>query len=214
MTIGVTVQMSLNFKSEMDQIKKEFEIKKQQNQLKAKIKTIDSDYRKHFSYLATLLHFNSPAQLENKLDLLYRASEHNFDSQKFHELCDGKGPTLVIIRSTTKRLFGGYSSKSWFSYGGYVFAPGSFLFSLDKQTKHEIIYGKREFSIFGRNDKGPTFGHEHEFDLSLENQSNRQQSRTQLGITYSHYPYLNDPNHLTGSSYFMVEEYEVFGLNY
>ena len=156
--ISFAMQMTLSFKSEIDQIKIEFEKKKQRNQLKTKIKTVHSNYEINFNYLATLLGLNSFDQLNSKLNLLYRASEHNFDSNKFHQLCDGKGPTLVIVRSTTKRLFGGYSTKSWFSYDGYSSAPGSFLFSLDKQTKHEI-YKNEENAIFGNLEMADTAPH-------------------------------------------------------
>ena len=30
------------------------------------------------------------------LQLLYRASQHNFSCQKFHEKCDGKKNTLIV----------------------------------------------------------------------------------------------------------------------
>ena len=31
--------------------------------------------------------------------LLFRASQHGFNNNKFHEFCDGKGDTLTIIRT-------------------------------------------------------------------------------------------------------------------
>ena len=37
---------------------------------------------------------------EYKWKLLYRASEHDYTGESFHEYCDDKGPTLVIIKST------------------------------------------------------------------------------------------------------------------
>ncbi len=48
-----------------------------------------------------------------KLDLLYRGSQDGFSSTGFHSKCDGKGPTLAIIKSDHGRTFGGFTSLSW-----------------------------------------------------------------------------------------------------
>ena len=32
--------------------------------------------------------------------LIYRASEHGYSAKSFHECCDDKGPTLVVIKSS------------------------------------------------------------------------------------------------------------------
>ena len=50
---------------------------------------------------------------EYKSKLLYRASEHGYSGQSFHEYCDDKGPTLVIIKSSGGWIFGGYTTQSW-----------------------------------------------------------------------------------------------------
>ncbi len=48
-----------------------------------------------------------------KWKLLYRASEHNYSAKSFHECCNDKGPTLVIIKSSGGWIFGGYTTQSW-----------------------------------------------------------------------------------------------------
>ena len=48
-----------------------------------------------------------------KWKLLYRASEHEYSANSFHEYCDDKGPTLVIIKSSEGWIFGGYTTQSW-----------------------------------------------------------------------------------------------------
>ena len=48
-----------------------------------------------------------------KWKLLYRASEHGYTAKSFHEYCDDKGPTLVIIKSSGGWIFGGYTTQSW-----------------------------------------------------------------------------------------------------
>ena len=48
-----------------------------------------------------------------KWKLLYRGSEHGYTAKSFHEYCDDKGPTLVIIKSSEGWIFGGYTTRSW-----------------------------------------------------------------------------------------------------
>ena len=42
----------------------------------------------------------------------YRATVNGWSSSTFHSNCDGKGPTVTIIR-VGKYIFGGYTSVSW-----------------------------------------------------------------------------------------------------
>ena len=48
-----------------------------------------------------------------KWKLLYRASEHGYTAKSFHEYCDNKGPTLIVIKSSGGWIFGGYTTQSW-----------------------------------------------------------------------------------------------------
>ena len=50
-----------------------------------------------------------------KWKLIYRASEHNYTSSSFHRCCDSFSPTLIIIKSSEGLIFGGYTSRSWYS---------------------------------------------------------------------------------------------------
>ncbi len=49
--------------------------------------------------------------------LIYRASEHGYTAESFHECCDDKGPTLIVIKSDGGWIFGGYTTQSWIGYG-------------------------------------------------------------------------------------------------
>ena len=55
-----------------------------------------------------------------KLKLLYRSSEHGYTAESFHEYCDDKGPTLIIIKSSGGWIFGGYTTQSWSGDGIYI----------------------------------------------------------------------------------------------
>ena len=48
-----------------------------------------------------------------KWNLIYRASEHEYTAKSFHQYCDNKGPTLVLIKSSEGWIFGGYTTQSW-----------------------------------------------------------------------------------------------------
>ena len=54
-----------------------------------------------------------PNIFKSKIKLLYTASENNYLSSKFHESCDGHGPTLTIIKNNFGNIFGGYTTVKW-----------------------------------------------------------------------------------------------------
>ena len=99
--------------------------------------------------------------------LLFRASEHDYNSRKFHELCDGQGATVTIIHNEHDYIFGGYISESWpkiLKYGEkwspdwnaflFVIRPNCKCFELKEEHKNsdykEVIYSDITY--------GPVFG--------------------------------------------------------
>lgn len=74
-----------------------------------------------------------------KLTLLYRGSRDGLTPAAFHERCDGRGPTLSLVLSSTECVFGGYASlpwrrpdsllKDWFG-SDFVPCPDAFLFTV------------------------------------------------------------------------------------
>ncbi|CAF4056407.1 unnamed protein product, partial [Rotaria sp. Silwood1] len=63
-------------------------------------------------------------------ELIYKASRDGFDANAFHTHCNGKGPTITIVRSNNNFIFGGYTSVSWTSDGNYKNDTNAFLFTL------------------------------------------------------------------------------------
>ena len=47
------------------------------------------------------------------IKLLYRGSKDGWDKKDFHRLCDNKGPTVTIVKSSVGRISGGFTSLSW-----------------------------------------------------------------------------------------------------
>lgn len=50
-------------------------------------------------------------------------------------MCDNKGATLCLFKSTKGRVFGGYSDKSWFNEFQFKKSKNSILFSLHYKKK-------------------------------------------------------------------------------
>jgi hypothetical protein len=66
--------------------------------------------------------------------LLYRGSRDGMTPAAFHDKCDERLPTIVLIAGQSDghpvSVFGGYASKSWKSSRCFVDARDSFLFSM------------------------------------------------------------------------------------
>ena len=80
--------------------------------------------------------------------LLFDTTKDGDYSSTFHQKCDGKCPTLVIIKSSNGYIFGSYDTSPWNSNSQNINAPNSFIFSLNQKQKYyassennSIIYG-------------------------------------------------------------------------
>ena len=68
-----------------------------------------------------------------KLNLVFRASEHDFKAQTFHEKCDNLPHTLTIIKTEFNKRIAGYTPLTWNSAQGIAAdsSGASFMLSLD-----------------------------------------------------------------------------------
>ena len=66
------------------------------------------------NYLRTLRSWLSPVarSVNSAWKRCWHASVDGWAGSTFHSRCDGKGPTVTIIR-VGKYVFGGYTSRSW-----------------------------------------------------------------------------------------------------
>ena len=93
--------------------------------------------------------------------LLYRGSRDGMNALNFHSKVDNKGPTLVVLRANeTGAVFGGFNDKTWLSTenGESLPSDNSFLFSVDKRTKHELLGNNNHNAIGCYGKHGPVFG--------------------------------------------------------
>ena len=65
---------------------------------------------------------------------LWRGSRDGFGSRVFHDLCDEKGKTLTLIRTTRGGVFGGYTDIPWSSNLGEPYVPLSGHFALSSSS--------------------------------------------------------------------------------
>ncbi|CAI2187879.1 20173_t:CDS:1 [Funneliformis geosporum] len=127
--------------------------------------------------------FYNSGNIPYSLKLLYRASRDGFGAEKFHELCDNKGSTIMISKlKENDKLIGGYNPLDWKPYdddfssdGKWEFTSDSFLFSFT--SKNDINSGyiarvannieKQQTAVYYRSDVGPAFGYRG--DLVIQN---------------------------------------------
>ena len=93
--------------------------------------------------------------------LCYRRSDHGAQGTAFHNLCNGKGPSISVIKTNTNQVFGGYNPLSWNSNNGYASATQSFLFSVTNNAKFPFCQNAGN-SIYNGASYGPTWGGNHD----------------------------------------------------
>ncbi|EXX50849.1 BTB/POZ domain-containing protein [Rhizophagus irregularis DAOM 181602=DAOM 197198] len=104
-----------------------------------------------------------------KFNLLYRASRDGNTAAAFHNLCDNKGPTILIAKITnSEQIVGGYNPLDWKPIlnndNYYKPTNDSFIFSFADRNNFQtakVSYPKedqQQYSILGMSDYGPIFG--------------------------------------------------------
>ena len=86
-----------------------------------------------------------------KFELLFDTKRDGDFSSTFHDKCDGKYPTLIIIKSNTGYIFGGYVTSAWNSNNAFISAPNSFIFSLNQKQKYYASTQNKEMNGRNRN---------------------------------------------------------------
>jgi hypothetical protein len=148
-----------------------------------------------------------------KPKLLYRASRDGWTAADFHRMCDGKGATITIVKSSNGYIFGGYTDVVWGIDGHSKTSSVSYLYSLKDHAgigpvKMPIKSNKTAFAVVHSPGHGPVFGSGNDLYINT-NVNESTSSQSIIGNTYE-LPANCDSHFLTGSSSFKVSEYEVF----
>eukprot|EP00808_Paulinella_micropora_P013702 g4242.t1 len=110
-----------------------------------------------------------------KLDLIYRGSRDGFTGSIFHAKCDGKGPTLTVIKpSHNNNIFGGYTEHQWSSSGSYS-RQTAWLFCLrstEGDIAHKFLPTSSSSHAYNNSTYGPTFGGGHDLHVHSNMLSN------------------------------------------
>ncbi|CAF0982060.1 unnamed protein product [Adineta ricciae] len=87
-------------------------------------------------------------------ELVYKATDHGFSTEKFHSRCDGQGPTMIVIQSKEDNfLFGAFTQLIWSRTRGFRQDVNAFLFTLTNPhdlppTKFSIDKSKSNNAVY------------------------------------------------------------------
>jgi len=145
--------------------------------------------------------------------LLYRASQDGFTGKDFHTHCDGKGPTITLVKcefqgSNEPTVIGGFLDKSWNSKDQQIESKDSFIFSVSAKKKCELK--QKGIAAYGYPMSGPCFGDGVNMDIYISKKFS--ESYMNPG-TYKNSECLNNmPNYKGGFARFDPLEIEVYTL--
>ena len=110
---------------------------------------------KNKTYIENILKWISPKNTL-KTELLYRKSKDGDSYDTFHNLCDNKGATLILIKSEEEFIIGAYTPLNWDIYSNWKKDDETFLFSLTNNKKYNKTE-KSKNSIYCGKCQGPWF---------------------------------------------------------
>tara|TARA_B110001454_G_C12710780_1_gene430649 strand:+ start:217 stop:963 length:747 start_codon:yes stop_codon:yes gene_type:complete len=151
-------------------------------------------------------------------ELLFRASEHNFNSNTFHEKCDNKGPTLLIVQNEYDHIYGGYSNISWNKNKQTETDPTAFLWCVRPQMKiFELNRSQQvgEQAMWNYEGYGPLYGKGNDLWITNkcnENKSSGYGSGQSFNCTGKDYGAKDKMLNTYNQCYCVIREYEVFKI--
>lgn len=109
---------------------------------------------------ATLAGIVEGTFLANKpLACVYKASRDGWSAVDFHEAVDGRGSGVVVARSLTGAVFGGFNPNGWRSTDDYYSSSAAFLWTTKGSSvvKLPVLVGGNA-AVFDYATAGPCFG--------------------------------------------------------
>ena len=102
------------------------------------------------------------------VDLLFRASRDGHTAQAFHSRCDGKGSTVVIAKTQSGHVIGGYTDVQWTSDGQYKTSNTSFIFNITGgRVPIQCHVKDQNNAVYHGSGYGPIFGDGNDFLISF-----------------------------------------------
>ncbi|KAJ5069579.1 pep-cterm sorting domain-containing protein [Anaeramoeba ignava] len=171
-----------------EQYQKDLEYEKQMKEFGKAFS--DSEIIQDIEYVKKLQEWINDNDFFSKMKKGFSAKRDGFNSQNWHKAVDGKGKTLVIIKTKQNFIFGGFTQVGFNGNTGNINDSNAFIFSL-RNDKGDRIPAKftiktPQYAIYSNyNSCGPYFGND--FYLS----SNLQPGYSDFGNSY------NLPNGIT-----------------
>ncbi|KAJ5068870.1 hypothetical protein M0811_12176 [Anaeramoeba ignava] len=144
----------------------------------------DSKIIKDIEYVKKLQEWINDNYFFSKMKKGFSAKRDGFNSKNWHKAVDGKGKTLVIIKTKDNFIFGGFTQVGFNGNKGDINDSSAFIFSLrnDKGDRiPEKFTYKQGRAIYSDLICGPSFGNGSDFWLS----SNLQPGGSNFGRSYN-----------------------------
>ena len=188
---------------EIKELKKEINKFKETNNLLSTI-LINNEEK---NLITNWINPNSPI----KYQLLYKASIDGDLMNTFHKKCDNKGPTLIIVKTTKGKRYGGYNPISWDTTDQWKSHPSTFIFSLDKKKKYIIEReDRKKYSSIGAKEH-IGFGYYCGDILIYDKCTRRNDNRTNgKDSCYN----ITDKYEFTGEENVTISDYECFSVQF
>ena len=214
-------------KIQIDKLSKEnLDIKKELDDFKRKFNTFilnssskndhlvdfkDSQIIKDFNEMKFVLEEIEKKNIKIKeKKLIYRATEHGDKISEFHKKCDNIDNTLMIIKTKTNFIFGGFTHSGWKNDRGKdIYDDKAFCFSLNLKKIYNIKNPNNALhcqSYDGR----PSFGSNSYVFLIGNNFLSNTSSSTDKIVDYFGETKESEIN--GGQTYFQVNQLEVFQI--
>ena len=141
-----------------------------------------------------------------KFNLLFKKSTDGNTTKDFHDHCDNKGKTLIIIETTEGRKFGGVTYDNWNTNNSWRTNPKDFVFSLDLNKKYN--YSGLVLTTIGDIKYGFAFGNSriNKVDICFDNESLNE------GISNSSDSFKTNKELNNGNEKFRTKEIEVYQI--
>ena len=141
-----------------------------------------------------------------KFNLLFKKSTDGNTTKDFHDHCDNKGKTLIIIETTEGRKFGGVTYDNWNTNNSWRTNHKDFVFSLDLNKKYN--YSGLVLTTIGDIKYGFAFGNSriNKVDICFDNESLNE------GISNSSDSFKTNKELNNGNEKFRTKEIEVYQI--
>lgn len=146
------------------------------------------------------------------INVLFKSSKDGDATSTFHQKCDGKQFTVTLVKTTSNRRFGGFTTIGWDQSSSYKSDRYAFIFSFDNKENYFVNDASGSNAIYCNSSYGPSFGDGFDFCISngCKNNTNSYDN--------TQYRYYNKEKKATyvlaTQKNFQVENYEVFQFEF